>query len=683
MTAPTRRPLVPVPAKPFLLVDRIDNDLRPRLVRSNPSAHKPIGQRLVERGVLDPGDLVKSLAMQARQDARIGEILLCNRMVSETDLLAGLSEQWSAEVADFRGKPPDARLVDDVGSAWCLRHGLLPWQRNGSAVAVATTRPERFSAIRPELEEKLGPVVMALTSESELHRALTTVRNPALAARAETRVPQSYSCRGWENSANARLILAGILTCLALAVTFPVPVFLLLAAWAILTLTASVALKVTALATVILAGREKPPAMFQSCRRSDPAIARLPTVSIMVPLFREQNVADKLVKRLARLAYPKELMDILLVVEEADTVTADVLANTHLPRWMRIVTVPAGGVQTKPRALNYALDFCRGQIIGVWDAEDAPEADQLHKVVRRFHERGPDVACLQGRLDYYNARTNWLSRCFTIEYASWFGVILPGLQNLGLALPLGGTTIFFRREALERLGGWDAHNVTEDADLGMRLARLGYRTEMVETVTGEEANCRLVPWIKQRSRWLKGYALTWAVHMRAPGTLLRDLGPRKFTGFQVLFLGTLTQFLLAPVLWSFWLLAFGLPHPLTGLLPSAAYWPLMALFVLSELTNIVVGAFAVRGETHRFLMKWVPTQHFYFPLAALASYKAFYEVLTRPFFWDKTSHGHYDETEAETGILDGPEKARASLARLYGSDNLQFRPVPASNEQSP
>ena len=138
-----------------------------------------------------------------------------------------------------------------------------------------------------------------------------------------------------------------------------------------------------------------------------------------------------------------------------------------MPDWISVIEVPQSeGPTTKPRALNYALDFCPGKIIGVWDAEDSPAPDQIEKVVMRFHSAPQNVACLQGILDYYNARANWLSRCFTIEYATWWRLVLPGIAKLGLVIPLGGTTLFFKRDILEKLGRWDAHNVTEDADLG-------------------------------------------------------------------------------------------------------------------------------------------------------------------------------------------------------------------------
>ena len=254
----------------------------------------------------------------------------------------------------------------------------------------------------------------------------------------------------------------------------------------------------------------------------------------MVPLLRESEIAETLVKRLSRLTYPKALLDVVLVLEEGDATTRATLERTELPKWMRVIEVPASdGLTTKPRALNYALDFCRGSLIGIWDAEDAPAPSQIEDVVEHFHHADEDVVCLQGILDYYNPRANWMARCFTIEYATWWRLVIPGIAKLGLVVPLGGTTLFFRRDKLIELGGWDAHNVTEDADLGVRLARAGYRTEIIPTVTMEEANCRVWPWVRQRSRWLKGFAITWAVHMQKPRQTLKDLGLYRFLGLQV------------------------------------------------------------------------------------------------------------------------------------------------------
>jgi len=195
---------------------------------------------------------------------------------------------------------------------------------------------------------------------------------------------------------------------------------------------------------------------------------------------------------------------------------------------------------------------------------------------------------------------------------------------------------------LEQLGGWDAYNVTEDADLGIRLARHGYRTELIATVTEEEANCRPLAWVKQRSRWIKGYMMTWVVHMRAPRLLWRQLGPRAFLGFQVMFLGTIAQFLLAPLLLSFLIVPFGIAHPLLASLPGGVVWAMMAVFVLSEVTNLAIGIIGLRRSRHGLSLWWVATMWVYFPLASLAAYKALIEVATKPFFWDKTTHGIFD-----------------------------------------
>ncbi|WP_336509521.1 glycosyltransferase [Ruegeria lacuscaerulensis] len=385
----------------------------------------------------------------------------------------------------------------------------------------------------------------------------------------------------------------------------------------------------------------KKPASDEVAPGAPPA---LPCVSILVPLFKEREIAGALIRRLQRLTYPKALLDIILVLEESDDVTRSTLAEVDLPSWIRTVEVPElNGLTTKPRAMNYALDFCRGEILGVWDAEDAPQPDQIERVVWHFAQAKEDVVCLQGVLDYYNPRTNWRSRGFTIEYNSWFRVVLQGIARLGLVVPLGGTTFFFRRDKLLELGGWDAHNVTEDADLGVRLSRAGYRTEMVDTTTYEEANFRAWPWVRQRSRWLKGFMVTYLVHMRAPLRLLKDLGPLRFFGVQAFFLGTVGQFLLAPVLWLFWLSTFGIPSLLDTIIPNTLMTVLLFLFISAEITNAVVGMIAVSARERRFLMPWVPTMPLYFPLGVLAAYKALWELAINPFFWDKTQHGQAGE----------------------------------------
>lgn len=619
--------LLPLPLSPLLLL---------------PSAQaKPLGQILTEIGELSPGDLIKAVALSAREDASFGDILVMNDMVTDAGLCRGLAVQFGCEVADFQSIPPDARIIDQFGPDRCLREGIVPWKRVGGATVIASSRPQDFGRLRASLPEGLGQFMLAVAPEKQIQEALLRTRQRRLANRAETRVAAEESCRDWRTWAMARLAFSAIIILASGLIWSAQTTFLILSLWAVMALVMNTTLKAAAAVAKVRAARHANP-VFVSWRQRGVA-RRLPTVSIMVPLFREREIAGRLVMRLARLSYPKELLDICLVVEEDDTVTQAALNAANLPRWMRQIIVPRGLLKTKPRALNYALDFCRGSIVGVYDAEDAPEADQIHKIVRRFHDSGPDLACVQGMLDFYNPRANWLSRCFTIEYATWFRVVLPGLEKLNFVIPLGGTTLFFRRDVLEELGGWDAHNVTEDADLGVRLARHGYRTELIESVTEEEANCRFWPWIKQRSRWIKGYAITWAVHMRSPRQLLAELGLRRFLGVQLLFLGTLSQFMLAPVLWTFWAFPLGLPHPLDGMLSGLGIAALTLVFLTAEAVSLGIGIFAIASTRHRGLWPWVPSMHLYFPLAAIAAYKGIWELIARPFYWDKTAHGHTAE----------------------------------------
>ncbi len=609
-----------------------------------------LGQILEDEGEITPQDTLRILAVQNRVEARFGDILLARGMIDRDRLYDAVARQFRAPVARFDRHPPDVRLIDSYGVTRCLSEGLLPWRKTAGYTIVATARPEEFETRRPDLERQFGPVQLAITGEVELHRAVLGHHRKVLATRAESRVAPMESCRRWHSKMLREVFLALGIALLVAMVTLPDLFLVTLFAWVFLSLVANTALKLAVAASHVIALR-RPAAAAEG---SPPVIARLPPVSILVPLYQEREIAGRLIKRLDRIDYPRELLDICLVVEADDAVTCDTIDRADLPRHMRQIVVPNGQIKTKPRALNYALDFCRGGIVGVYDAEDAPAPDQIMKVVQRFHERPPEVACLQGVLDYYNARTNWLSRCFTAEYAMWFRVMLPGLTRLGLAIPLGGTSLFFRRQVLEDLGGWDAHNVTEDADLGIRLARRGYRTEMIDSVTEEEANCRFWPWVKQRSRWLKGYAMTWAVHMRQPGKLRRELGWWRFAGVQLLFLGTITQFLFAPLLWSFWILPFGLPHPVADLLGAPLLSAVIAAFLISLLADLVIGLLAVRGERHRFLIPWLPTLYFYFPMAALATYKGLAELFTRPFYWDKTEHGIFDEgPESDAG--DAPD----------------------------
>ncbi|MEI4196198.1 glycosyltransferase [Roseovarius sp. E0-M6] len=618
------------------------------------------GLDLVRSGTISRSDADLAQMVGQYCDASLERILLSEGLAQERDVIAARARAHgnavfdAAEVAAMVTPAPRDADPRDL-----LRLRVAPVKTAHGKHRLAISDPARAAELRSDLPPSLCDLPHVIATDHAIQSAVASENRTFLTEAAQTRTDPSESCRTWADTPHRRLALAVsvLLACLALTVVFPTAVFGLFVGWAVFTLVVAAAFKSAAFAARLIAGNPV---------ENTPPVARdtkLPKVSVLVPLYRETEIAHALVARLSRLTYPKCLLEVVLVLEEKDELTQKTLAEIDLPVWMRAVVVPDGQPRTKPRAMNYALDFCEGDIIGIFDAEDAPDPDQITMIARRFQSAPPEVACLQGILDYYNPKQNWLARSFTIEYATWFRIMLPGLAKLGFAIPLGGTTVYFRRDALEKLGGWDAHNVTEDADLGFRLARHGYRTEMVGTVTGEEANCRLWPWVKQRSRWLKGYMTTYLVHMREPRLLHRQLGAWRFWGFQAHFLTALSQVFLAPFLWSFWLVLLGLPHPLDPVLSRTLLVSAGKLFLAVEMLNVVFHFAAVSGRFHRHLLPWVPLMHVYAPLGTIAAYKALYEMIFAPFFWDKTAHGlSLKAPGGLTGVI--PSKGAVDLARI-------------------
>lgn len=608
--------------------------------RARNDPHLGAGRRLLEAGHISSLQFFYAKQRLKVWDVSLTDVLISNRWITEAQALEALAAELQTEVIDLGQAPPDPRLKQFLRPEMCLKHAVVPWIETPGQLILATSRPEKFERLRPHLPANIRLPKMVLAKERDIQNVVAQMHGASLTRACETRLAKELSCRGWAQTLWLRLACVATL-CLAMTALFYIAPEFSISLLVLLTmgfLLIGIAMKCVALA----ASRQATPALEKKVRKRPVC---LPRISVLVPLFKETEIAGALIHRLRALTYPRALLDVVLVLEEKDLLTQDTLARTTLPQWMRVVTVPQGsGLTTKPRAMNYALDFCRGDIIGIWDAEDAPDPRQLETIAAHFANAAPDVACVQGVLDYYNPDTNWISRCFTLEYSMWFRIILRGMARIGVPIPLGGTTLFMRRDVLERIGRWDAHNVTEDADLGIRLARFGYRTELSLTVTQEEATCRFRHWVRQRSRWLKGYMITYLVHMKRPGLLLQSLGPGRFIGLNVILLAALMQFLLAPVLWCFWLLAFGLSEPL-GLADLSPHLIGASMVTLGAATLIdfTIAGLSMRGQNRRGLIPWVICFVIYFPMATIAAYKALFELIFLPFFWDKTTHGQTAE----------------------------------------
>lgn len=392
-------------------------------------------------------------------------------------------------------------------------------------------------------------------------------------------------------------------------------------------------LRTAAIGMMILRPQRNPPSRLPK---------ELPFITLLCPLYDEPLSVGNLIRSITRLDYPRGLLEVILLIEDIDDATEKGIGA--LPHFIRIERVPRGLVRTKPNALNYGLLRSRGDIIGVYDAEDRPSPDQLLKVASAFAQGGQKLGCVQARLNYYNRDDGIITRLFAIEYALQFDWFLPGLAKLGLPLPLGGTSNFIRREALEATGGWDAFNVTEDADLGMRLDAAGFRIGTVDSTTFEEATDTPRSWIKQRSRWLKGYLQTWVVHLRER-TSWRGQVVNHFA-LGAVFISSVIN----PVTWTLFML-----WTLTGATfmdPVFEGWlgnTCLLLFVGGTAAHVW---FLLIAPLNRgWLDLTATTLHlpFYWLLQSAAGYKALYDFIARPHHWEKTEHSAGDAPEVRSG----------------------------------
>ncbi len=385
---------------------------------------------------------------------------------------------------------------------------------------------------------------------------------------------------------------------------------------------------------------------------------QLPVYTVLVPAYKEPQVVAAVVASMAALEYPPSRLEVLLLLEEddAETIAAARTACRGTP--VRVVLVPAGEPRTKPKACNYGLMLSAGEFVTIYDAEDHPEPLQLRRAVVAFRRSARDVACLQARLSYHNAEQNLITRWFTTEYDTWFRWLLPGLVATGAPIPLGGTSNHVRGDLLLDVGGWDPYNVTEDADLGVRLARCGWRVAVLGSTTMEEANSDFVNWIKQRSRWYKGYLQTVLVHMRSPRRLVDELGVKGTAGFLLFVGGTPLLAMLNPVFWGLSLL-WWLDRPafVQALFPAPLYYIGMLCWVAGGTGLVYFGVANARSSGKPHLALSALLAPLYWAMMSLAAAKALIQLIFQPSYWEKTTHGLNQDDPPDPAAVAGQRDA--------------------------
>ncbi len=432
-------------------------------------------------------------------------------------------------------------------------------------------------------------------------------------------------------------IIATVVVVLALAVLFPLVTIPILIGLATLAYVSTIVFRVSLL---YHATRHPDTLTVSDAEARAVPDVDLPPYTVMIPCYKEPEVVAQLLRGMEEMEYPRDKMDVKLLLEADDEETIAEARRIGADRVAEVIIVPAAAPRTKPKALNYGLQTARGTYVTIFDAEDRPHPLQLRKAAIALKNAPDDIACLQAELAYFNPDQNIITRWFTLEYELWFRQFLPGLSRVSAPIPLGGTSNHFRRDVLVRAGGWDPFNVTEDADLGVRLHRLGYRTGMLDSQTLEEANSDFVNWVKQRSRWYKGYLQTWLVHMRQPVRLAREVGFRGFLRFNLFVGGTPALAVLNPLFWGLTIVWFLLQPPFVlKLFPAPVYYTGLATWLFGNFFFAYTFVYAAYQHPEKKVFTAALLAPVYWMAMSMAATKAFVQLIFNPQYWEKTQHG--------------------------------------------
>jgi cellulose synthase/poly-beta-1,6-N-acetylglucosamine synthase-like glycosyltransferase len=599
-----------------------------------------LGQLLRREGVITDEQLAEALRTQKRTGERLGRILVRLGFINRPTLGRALAQQLRIPFQNLILNPPEDALVRLLDEATSRRLQVIVTGMVEDAAIVAFADP-LDQAARRELEERLGRHVRrAVTSEVDVQWTLRRVYREEYIERSTAdlllRHPEESAAEPFTTAQIAWLFV--LLSVLFLSsIWLPIPTLITVnAIFTVLYLAAS-AYRLLLLYRGATNNLEvnAPPEEIAALRPSD-----LPTYTIFVPLFREKEVLPTLLSAVAALDYEPTKLEVLLLFEETDVETLEAARAMQPPAHFDFVVVPDAMPRTKPKACNYGLIQATGRYCVIYDAEDIPDPDQLKKAVVAFRQVGDDVACIQAKLNYFNQDQNLLTRWFTSEYSMWFDLVLPGLDSMSAPIPLGGTSNHFVTEKLRELGAWDPYNVTEDADLGIRLHKAGYRTAVIDSTTYEEANSDVFNWIRQRSRWVKGYMQTWLVHMRHPIELWRSVGTRAFLSFQLTIGATPLLYLLNPIYWFLTILwALTSWDVIRQIFPTPVYYMGAICLVFGNFSFMYVAVAGCLMRSQYKLIRYAVLTPIYWVLMTIAAWRAAYQLVVKPFYWEKTQHG--------------------------------------------
>lgn len=629
-------------------MELINNLLKKQIYEDEPSIkwENRIGDILVDEGYVSREDLYKALSIQKRQGGKLGWILLSNGFITRLQFYKVLAEKLelpfvSSDIEKYFYWL-DTSLLQKIEPEEVIEFQALPLYIKNNKLILLTSYPKNIKTLEhfkhkfdvQEIEERIitdqdiSNLVRKLFKRSLHSKAIFGLHNrePEESAFIRMTKPQI-------------IFFCAILLCITLGLWFYtnqilIGLFAFVQVFYLLAILYKFIISMAGIRNRFTAGKNYEIEKSQE-------IKEYPVYTVLVPLFKEpEKVLKNIINAINNLDYPKNKLDVIFLFEGNDYQTINMAKSLKPVSSWRFFYVPNGTPITKPKACNYGLYFARGKYLVIYDAEDIPEPDQLKKALIAFQNSSGKYGCFQAYLNYYNRNENFLTKMFTLEYSYWFDYMLSGLYKFKLPIPLGGTSNHFRVDILKKISGWDPFNVTEDADLGIRMAAENKKVGVIHSTTYEEANKSLGNWIRQRSRWIKGYMQTSLVYNRHPIKLIKTLGFWKWVSFQMLITGTPFTFLVNPIMWItflFWVIAH--TFVVFPVIPGPVILMGTISFIAGNLIMIFLNMSAAFSRRYYNLIPYSLLNPIYWIFHSVAAYKALFQLIFKPFYWEKTNHG--------------------------------------------
>ncbi len=376
----------------------------------------------------------------------------------------------------------------------------------------------------------------------------------------------------------------------------------------------------------------------------EPAIDKnrkeFPLVTILVPLKQENEVIHQTFSAISNLNYPSSSIQGIIIVESTDTLTKKSIETSIIPDGFEVMEIPTLPPFTKGRAIQRALLVAKGKYITIYDAESRPEPNQVIKAVEIL-EKEKGKTCLQSIIRIENAKENEITSFFASEFWDWYDKRMVNLHKRGIPFGLGGNSFFLATETLKEVGGWDPFNVTEDAELTVRLIKNNVDIKLMNSITHEACPSTMKNWIKQRTRWSKGLLTTSIIHLISGKFGFKGFTFKQWYHFWLrMYVGNLIPFFFAFIFILFLFQSFSYENfVLVNIVLAINLVPSLIVSMWADKKNF--NTMGIKIRIHNLFAVTL----IYWGMYLWAGFRANYEFLFSPLKWHKTDHSNASPRE--------------------------------------